>query len=265
MFSVSEATLDAVLRALFSLPDADLREHLAALVRGYLTNSGRPNILDGLARTESAFAFATRKRQRFQNTWVTAVDDVVARRRNAAASVNHGDLLDLLLAARDSESGEALSDAEVRDQCGTMLAAGHETTARLLFWATYLLILDLAQQNRVHAEVVAFPPDRVTRLDDLINWPSVRQTLLEALRLYPPAAYITREAIADEPRSGNGSAPTPAALQPTPVVRDSVLPATYSPPSVAAMPTQRVALSERKLKPHSRRRSATRWHARNRA
>ena len=197
-----EATLDAVLRALFSLSDADLREHLAALVRGYLTDSGRPNILDGLARTESAFAFAIRKRQRFQNTWVAAVDGVVARRCNAAASVNHGDLLDLLLAARDPESGEALSDAEVRDQCGTMLAAGHETTTRLLFWATYLLTLDLAQQNRVRAEVVAFPPDRVTRLDDLINWPSVRQTLLEALRLYPPAAYITREAIADDTVAG---------------------------------------------------------------
>jgi cytochrome P450 len=42
----------------------------------------------------------------------------------------------------------------------------------------------------------------VTRLDDLINWPSVRQTLLEALRLYPPVAYITREAIADDTVAG---------------------------------------------------------------
>jgi cytochrome P450 len=193
-----EATLDAVLRALFSLPDADLRQRLAVLVRGYLTGSGRPNILDGLARTESAFAFATRKRRRFHDTWVAAVDDVVLRRRNAAASENHRDLLDLLLAARDPESGANLSDAEIGDQCGTMLVAGYETTARLLFWAAYLLTLDLAQQDRVRAEVAAFPPDRVTRLDDLINWPSVRQTLLEALRLYPPVAYITREAIADD-------------------------------------------------------------------
>jgi cytochrome P450 len=193
-----EATLDAVLRALFSLSDADLRQRVAALARGYLAGPGRPNILDGLARTESAFAFATRKRRRFHNAWVAAVDDVVSRRRNAAASVNHNDLLDLLLAARDPESGANLSDAEIRDQCGTILVAGYETTARLLFWATYLLTLDLVQQDRVRAEVTAFPPDRVTRLDDLINWPSVRQTLLEALRLYPPVAYITREAIADD-------------------------------------------------------------------
>jgi cytochrome P450 len=197
-----EATLDAVLRALFSLPDTELNERVARLVRDYLRGPGRPNILDGFARTESAFAFATRKRRRFQNSWVTSVDDVVARRRNAGTSGNHGDLLDLLLRAHDPVSGSALSDAEVRDQCGTMLAAGYETTARLLFWATYLLTLDLDRQRRVRAEVAAFPPDLVTRLDDLLNWPLVRQTLLEALRLYPPVAYITREAIANDTVAG---------------------------------------------------------------
>jgi cytochrome P450 len=193
-----EATLDAILRALFSLQDAEIRAHLATLVRGYLTDAGRPNILDGLARTESAFAFATRKRLRFQNLWITTVDDVIARRRNTATGESQGDLLDLLLAARDPETGEALSVTEVRDQCGTMLAAGHETTARLLFWATYLLTLDHTQQDRARGEITAFAAERVTRLDDLANWPTVRQTLLEALRLYPPAAYITREAIADD-------------------------------------------------------------------
>jgi cytochrome P450 len=193
-----EATLEAVLRALFSLPDAELRERLAALVRSYLAGPGRPNILDGLAKTESAFAFATTKRRKFENAWHTAVDDLIMRRRNSTSSVRHGDLLDLLLAARDPETGEALSNTEVRDQCGTMLAAGYETTARMLFWAAYLLTLDPAQQNRVRAEIRAFPLDRVTRLDDLLNWAGVRQTLLEALRLYPPAAHITREAIADD-------------------------------------------------------------------
>jgi cytochrome P450 len=197
-----EATLDAVLRALFSLPDTELNERVTRLVRGYLRGPGRPNILDGFARTESAFAFAIRKRRRFQNSWVTSVDDLVARRRKAGTSGNRGDLLDLLLGAHDPESGKALSDAEIRDQCGTMLAAGYETTARLLFWATYLLTLDLDHQRRVRAEVAAFPPDLVTRLDDLLHWPLVLQTLLEALRLYPPVAHITREAIANDTVAG---------------------------------------------------------------
>jgi cytochrome P450 len=119
-----------------------------------LAGSGRPTIFDALARIESAFAFATRKRRRFQTAWAVAIDDVVARRRQAAASLNHSDLVGLLLAARDPESGEALSDVEIRDQCRTMIATGHGTTARLLFWATYLLTLDLDQQDR-HLRLIA--------------------------------------------------------------------------------------------------------------
>jgi len=193
-----EATLEAVLRALFSLPDSEQRGRIALMVRRYLSGPGRPNVLDGFARTEQSFAFATRKRRLFQQAWSDTIDDIVAIRRSAPTSAAHGDLLDLLIAARDSESGEALSDAEVRDQCATMLIAGYETTARLLFWATYLLTLDAAEQNRLRGELTAYPPERVRKLDHLLNWPRLRQTLLEALRLYPPVAYIAREAIADD-------------------------------------------------------------------
>ena len=56
---------------------------------------------------------------------------VIARRR---ADPHEGSVLDLLLAARD-EDGEPLTDAELRDQLVTLLAAGHETTASGLAWA----------------------------------------------------------------------------------------------------------------------------------
>ena len=193
-----EAALEAVLRALFSLPDSAQREHIAARCRHYLAGPGRPNILDGFARTAGSFAFAMGGRRRFQRAWSDTIGTLVATRRESRAKAAHGDLLDLLLAARDPESGEALSEAEVRDQCSTMLVAGFETTARLLFWATYLLTLDVAEQNRVRIELAAFPPERIRSLDDLLNWPRLRQTLLEALRLYPPVAYISREAIVDD-------------------------------------------------------------------
>jgi len=197
-----EATLEAVLRALFSLPDSDQRGRIAAMVRYYLSGPGRPNILDGFARTEQSFAFATRRRRGFLQAWSDTIDIIVAGRQSSPASATHSDLLDLLLAARDSESGEVLSDVEVRDQCATMLVAGYETTARLLFWATYLLTLDAAEQDRLRDELAAYPPERVSKLDDLLNWPRLRHTLLEALRLYPPVAYIAREAIADDVVAG---------------------------------------------------------------
>jgi cytochrome P450 len=192
-----EAALEAVLRALFSLPDSAQRGRIASMGRQYLAGPGRPNILDGIAPTAESFAFAMGGRRRFQKTWSDTIDALVATRRNSPPAARN-DLLDLLLAARDPETGEPLSETEVRDQCSTLLVAGFDTTARLLFWATYLLTLDVAEQNRLRIELTAFPPERIRRLDDLLNWPRLRQTLLEALRLYPPVAYISREAIADD-------------------------------------------------------------------
>jgi len=192
------ATLEAGLRAMFSMPDSVQRARLGAMVRGYVEGPGHPNILDMLARDESAFAFATRKRRAFQKSWFTAVDEVVAQRSQSRHDGQHRDLLDLLLAARNIETGEALSATEVRDQCATFIFGGFETTARLLFWASYLLTLDLAEQERLRNEVAAFSPGRLSSLDDLANWPRLRMTLLETLRLYPPVPHLVREPLADD-------------------------------------------------------------------
>src|SRR5215467_5760797 len=192
------AALEAGLRAMFSMPDSAQRARLGAMIRGYVEGPGHPNILDMLARDELAFAFATRKRRAFQKAWFSAVDEVVALRSQSHHDGEHRDLLDLLLAARNVETGEALSAIEVRDQCATFIFGGFETTARLLFWASYLLTLDLAEQERLRTEVAAFSPERLSSLDDLANWPRLRMTLLETLRLYPPVAHLVREAVADD-------------------------------------------------------------------
>lgn len=189
-----EAALDAVLRALFSL-SVDGRRELAQRVRDYLAGPGRPTIFDGYARTEDDFGFALGARRRFQRAWFAEVDRIVADRRAAGEREGHGDLLDLLLAARDPETGQPLSDAEVRDQCATMLLAGFETTSRVLFWTSYLLALDGAEQTRLRQEAAAFDPARVTTLDDIQHWPRLRQALLEAMRLYPPVTLIIRQAL----------------------------------------------------------------------
>jgi cytochrome P450 len=190
-----DATLEAVLRALFTLADVDQRQQLADMVRTYMAGPGIPNILDAFSRSEHSWSWAQRGRRAFQRKWFAAVDEIVAQRKSRTVTDHPADLLDLLLAARDSETGARLSDAEVRDQCATMLLAGFETTSRLLFWACYLLCLDQHEQNRMRTEIAASPITNVTTLDDLRRWPSVRQTLLETLRLYPSAPLLTREAI----------------------------------------------------------------------
>jgi cytochrome P450 len=121
------------------------------------------------------------------------------RHEEPGAGQGARDLLDLLLAARDPETGRALEPEEVRDQTATMLAAGFETTARLLSWAAYLLALDQKEQAAVRDEVAAFPPERITGLQDLQNWPRLKCVLLESLRLYPPLPQLVRQAVeADE-------------------------------------------------------------------
>ena len=202
-----ETAFSAVMRALFSISDSAVRNELNTKVRGYLDGPGRPTVFDGIATSDNQFAFATRQRRRFQLDWFAAIDAIVTGRRAQPAVVCHQDMLDLLIGLRDAHTGETLSDQEVRNQCSTMIFAGSETTALLMFWSSYLLTLDLDEQKRVHAEIAAFPPDRLGKLDDLQNWPRLRNVLLEALRLYPPLPHLLREAIGSDTICGQEIAP----------------------------------------------------------
>ena len=195
-----QATLDAVLRALFSRRADESGATLARLARDYLEGPAHLNLFDFLAVGPDDLTFADGARRRQGGLWFAAVEAIIAERRAAPAMGQ--DLLDRLLAARDDE-GQPLDDREIRDQCGTMLVAGFETTSRLLFWATYLLALDQTAQTRVRAEVLACPPGRIEALDDLKAWPLLRSVLMEALRLYPPAPLIAREAVAPDEIGGH--------------------------------------------------------------
>jgi cytochrome P450 len=192
-----ETAFDAVLGALFSVSAAEAPYGIGEMARGYVTGPGRPKVLDGFAAREDDFSFDIADRRRFQKGWFAAVDSLIAARKAASAS-EHKDLLGLLLSARDPETGEALPDAEIRDQCATMLFAGFETTSRLLFWTSYLLTRDPIEQGRLRREVLAFPPDRVASLEDLQHWPRLRLALLEALRLYPSVPHLIRLATEDD-------------------------------------------------------------------
>ncbi len=199
------AALDAVLRALFSRRADRDGAVLAQIARRYVEGPAHFRFLDFVGRGVDDLTFADGDRRKWGGRWLTAVDAIVAERRGADAQ-QAGDLLDRLLAARD-EDGHPLPDQEVRDQCSSMLAAGFETTSRLLFWATYLLALDPATQDRVRAEVLAFPADRVEGLDDLKAWPLLRSVLFETLRLYPSAPMFGRQALVDSEVMGH---PIPA-------------------------------------------------------
>ncbi|WP_297513287.1 cytochrome P450 [uncultured Caulobacter sp.] len=199
------ATLDAVLRALFSRRADAEGAVLADLARRYMEGPAHFNFFDYVARGADDLTFLDGERRRVGGQWFKAVDALIAARR-ACPHPAVLDLLDRLLAAR-TEDGAPLPDQEIRDQCSSMLAAGFETTSRLLFWAAYLLALDPETQDRARAEVLAAPADEVASLDDLKRWPLLRAVLFETLRLYPSAPLIVRQALEADTVAGHAVAP----------------------------------------------------------
>lgn len=140
----------------------------------------------------------TAHNRRFREA-VEGIDRVVLRildeRRRAGPDGT--DLLSILMCARDAETGEAMSDRQIRDEVATIFVAGHETTSNALTWTWTLLSRHPEAARRVAAEA-AFLAGRPPGADDLPRLPYLKWVLEEALRLYPPAWVIPRRAEADD-------------------------------------------------------------------
>lgn len=193
--TLQETALDAASRAMFSLPIGGAGGRIADMVRVYAEGPGRPGPLDLIAQNEDDFGWLSFSRRSFRRRWLKEVDQIIATRR-ARGAPDGSDLLDLILKIRDPDTGQGMGDAELRDQCATMLAAGFETTAGAMFWTLYLLSRDRRTQAAIREEVLADPPSR-SIADPGRRWPKLRRAVLEALRLYPSAPILFR--IAQEP------------------------------------------------------------------
>jgi len=119
------------------------------------------------------------------------------------------DLLGILLAARD-EDGVPLTDTEIVDQLSTFLLAGHETSANTLGWALALLSAYPAARDRLTGELDTVLGDRDPEADDAAQLPWTRAVVAEALRLYPPAWTLERDAV-----RGNDAAGIPIPVRST--------------------------------------------------
>jgi cytochrome P450 len=112
------------------------------------------------------------------------------------------DVLALLLAAQDEESGTRMTDQQLKDEVITFLTAGHETTAAALSWAWYLLAQHPDAQEALHDEALARLHGRTPTADDLPHLPFATAVFEETMRLYPPAWGLPRETIDDDEING---------------------------------------------------------------
>jgi cytochrome P450 len=130
-----------------------------------------------------------------------AADEETGERHGSQA--RDADLLGLLLAARDPETGEGMGRRQIRDELMTFLLAGHETTANALNWTWYLLSLHVEARRRLLDEVDEVLAGRTPTVADLERLTWTNAVISEAMRLYPPAWILQRQAVADDEIDGH--------------------------------------------------------------
>jgi cytochrome P450 len=193
-------TLEIAGRTMFSVGMERDGATLRDFVMEYADRLARPSFLDLILPlnwpTPRDFP-----RARFRKRWTRFIGMLMAERR--AAGKQEGaparDLFDLMNAARDPETGEAFSEAQLGDQVATMILAGHETTATALFWALYMLALDPVAQEQLAAEARQVSADGEADLERL---KFTRAVVDETMRLYPPAFLIARAAAGNDEVAG---------------------------------------------------------------
>jgi cytochrome P450 len=191
---MQELALEIASRSMFSL---EMRRHgpaLRALISRYRPRLGQPTPLDVIL-PPAIPTIRDLARMKFRSAWIELMDAIVAQRFELLADDTPRDLFDLLTAARDPDTGAGFSRVQLRDQVATMIVAGHETTALALFWSLFLLASVPDEQERIAQEVreVDFAPGSAS--EALERLPFTRAVVSEALRLYPPAFIIARQAV----------------------------------------------------------------------
>ena len=186
-------TLEIVVRCLFSADVSSEVDEVGAtlkeLVKPFASQATLGWILNNRLPTPAHLRF-----HRLARKIDNVVYRIISERRRTGE--DKGDLLSMLLAARD-EDGSQMSDRQLRDEVMTLFLAGHETTALTLAWTWYLLGTHPEAEEKFHAELAEVLGGRPPTAADLPRLKFTEQIAKECMRLYPPAYGLGREAIND--------------------------------------------------------------------
>ncbi|RMC36165.1 cytochrome P450 [Paracoccus alkanivorans] len=188
------ATFEVISDVTFSGGGGFDRDAVHHAIDGYIAQTAKLSVMDVLGlpawlpRPGRLLAGQGLKRMK------QVADQAIAERARAAAKDGPPDLLDLLLDAADPETGRSMTREELRDNLLTFIVAGHETTALTLAWALYLCAFDPSVQERAAQEARTVLDGRGATAGDVGALPYIGRVVNEALRLYPPAAFLSRTA-----------------------------------------------------------------------
>jgi cytochrome P450 len=187
--------LTIVSRALFKTDVGDRAEEVASALDVLMEQSQRriqnPFLLPPVLPTRDDRIF----RESVQRLDQIVYGMIENRRR---ASQEDNDLLSMLIAAKDADSGEYMTDQQLRDEVITLFLAGHETTANALSWTWYLLSKFPDVERKLYQELKQVLKGGVPTLADIPALPYTRMVIDESIRLFPPAWLISRTAREDD-------------------------------------------------------------------
>ena len=186
-------TLRVLGQSIFGLDLGDRAEDLAQPIKRSLRwVTGR---VSRPVRTPGWLPTPARRRLRGSLAQVRSLIDgaITAAREDPDSSA---ELIKLLLAAVDNETGRPLTDQQIADELFIFVIAGHDTTSTTLTYSMWALGRDRTIQDRVAAEALALG-ERELSVTDLPQLPYTVQVIHEALRMCPPAAAVTRSATRD--------------------------------------------------------------------
>ncbi|MBY6122663.1 cytochrome P450 [Mameliella alba] len=205
-------TFDVISDVTFSSGEGFQRDTVHRAIDAYISEAGKVSLFDVLG-----FPDWVPRPGRLRAGGVPEMRQVADRaiqRRIDEGPDDVPDLLDLLLAGEDPESGRRMSLPELRDNLLTFIVAGHETTALALSWALYLMAFDQKAQDRARAEAQSVLSDGLARGEDVPQLVFTRQVVDEALRLYPPGGLVSRTALAGDRLCGTGILPGDTVMLP---------------------------------------------------
>jgi cytochrome P450 len=196
-----EFAMSTLVQSLFSSTASEaaidtVRQTLPVLTQNALLRAASPAVLDRLPLAMN------RKFDAASSQFRAVVDDLIAASRliaasqlgaasqlSGAASVN---LMSMLLAARDVETGEALSDLEIRDEVATIMFGGTETTSSMLAWAYYEIARHPEVEQRLHAEIDEVVGTRPIRMEDIPRLSYTDRVLKEVCRMHGITFFMRR-------------------------------------------------------------------------
>jgi len=188
---MARLALEIVVKTLFNSDVSQDADHVGAtlseLVKPFASQATLKWILDNRLPTPG-------HRKYFNE--VAEIDRIIFRiiAERRASGYDQGDLLSMLLEAQD-EDGTQMNDKQLRDEVITLFVAGHETTALSLAWSWYLLATHPQAEQKFHRELDEVLAGRTPNVSDLPKLKYTEMVAKEAMRLYPPAYAVGREAI----------------------------------------------------------------------